>query len=88
MLLEYESEYGQKREIGQPQTFEEVVRMCRNFLESVPMNIYYWEWQLGDDMWILDFGSYRRFIILSQIKDGLSQEFEEYYSKGEKNGKV
>ena len=89
MVLEFESEYGQKRVIGNPQNFEEVVSMCRDFLNSIPsFKVYYWEWQLGKDMWILDFGSYRSFIILTQVYEGLEQELSDFYSKGEENGNV
>ena len=86
MVLEYENDNGKRKLIGNPKDFNEVVEMSREFLKN--RDILYWEWMEGDNVWILDFGSWREFIFLSNIKPGLYEEMEKFYSKGEKNGTV
>ena len=86
MVLEYENDSGKRKLIGNPENFNEVVEMSRDFLKK--RDILYWEWMEGDNVWILDFGSWREFIFLSNIKPGLHEEMKKFYSKGEKNGTV
>ena len=81
MLLEFESDSGFQEVIGEPTSFNEAVVMIREYLKRKKFSPFYWEWMQSKDLWILDFGSYRNSIFLTNLNDNLIEEFNEFYER-------
>lgn len=81
MLLEFESDSGFQEVIGEPKSFNEAVVMIREYLNCRGFSPYYWEWMQGEDLWILDFGSYRNSVFLTNLNDNLIEEFNKFYER-------
>lgn len=81
MLLEFENDSGFRHKIGEPSSFEETVKMIREYLRRTAYSVPYWEWIQEENLWILDFGSYQSAIFLTDLNENLIEEFNSFYER-------
>lgn len=88
MKLEFENSRGERRVIGNPETWQEANRIIQKFLKDHRFKSYYTRINFYPGEWEIDVGSHCEFFKLSELSDEVMEELQKEHKKLQEEKKM